>query len=167
VQLFEERSPLSVVLALGPALGHTQVVVEFVQVADGGAIAQLDGQLLLEPAVDLDSGPMFLRRFLGFFEHWHEQIAQALQLDFTRTTGPRLAAQRIDAALVEHQNPQSHHTLAAAEKLGDLPTSVTFQERPNRCQPPVAALVGRSLHRHQQFSFGGVLGIGLNTIGAQ
>jgi len=167
VQIFEECGALLVVLPLGPALRHAQVVVEFVQVADGRTIAQLDGQLLLDPAVDFHSGPVFLRRFLRFFEHRHEQIAQPLQLDAARPPGPRPTAERIDAALVEHQNPQPHHAFAAAKKLGDLRPRVALQQRADRREAPVAALVGRSFHRHQKLGFGGVLGVGLNTIGAQ
>lgn len=117
--------------------------------------------------MDFPSGPVLLRRFGRLFEHWHQQIAQPLQLDFARPTGPRLAGQRVDATLVEHQNPQPHQALAAPEKRRHLRPLKTHQQRADRAKAPVTALVGCGFHRHQKLGFGGVLGVGCNTIGAQ
>ena len=71
-QFLKIGGALGLILALGPALRHAQVVVELVQVANRRAIAQFHGELLFEPAVDFHPGPVFLRRFGRVFEHGHE-----------------------------------------------------------------------------------------------
>ena len=62
--------PLGVVLTLRPALRHTQIVIEFVQVANRGAVALFNGKLFSEPAVDFDARPVNLPGLCGLFEHW-------------------------------------------------------------------------------------------------
>ena len=63
--------PLGVVLTLRPALRHAQIVIEFVQVANRGAVAQFNGKLFFEPAVDFDARPVNLAGLRGLFEHWN------------------------------------------------------------------------------------------------
>jgi hypothetical protein len=98
----QESSALILVLTLGPALRHAQVVVELMQVADHRAIAQVHLQLLLEPAVHLDSSPVHLLGEPRLFEHRHEQIAQLLQLHSARTAAARLGAKGVDATFLKH-----------------------------------------------------------------
>lgn len=45
-EALEKSCALGFILALGPALWHAQIVIELVQVADDGAIAQLHAELL-------------------------------------------------------------------------------------------------------------------------
>ena len=71
VQFLEENGARRFILALRPALRNAQVVVELVEVTDGGSIAQLLAKLLFEPAVNFYSRPVFLRCLGGVFEHRH------------------------------------------------------------------------------------------------
>lgn len=115
VKLGQESGPLSLVLTLRPALGHAQVVIQLVQIADGGAITQLQSQLFLELAVNFTPVQCSWAALAGS-SSTHEQIAQPLQLGLAQTSRVRFGRQSVNAPFVEHQDPHPHHPLAAAEE---------------------------------------------------
>ena len=79
----KQAASLCFVLALWPALRHPQIVAELMEIAHSSAITHLEGELLFELAVDFDPGPVMLSGLSRIFEHWHEEIAQPLELHFT------------------------------------------------------------------------------------
>jgi len=89
-QFLQKRLSFLFILPFRPGLGHTQMIVQFAQLAQGRAVTQFDLQLGFEIAVELDAGPMALAGLGGVFQHRHEQIAHAFQFDFTLATRSRL-----------------------------------------------------------------------------
>src|SRR5919109_765276 len=116
------------------------------QPTNGGAIAQVDSQLLFEIAMDLHSGPMDLSGLGRIFQHRQQQIAQALQFDFAGTARPRFGDERVDAATIELGNPKADHAIAAKEHLTDLLATEAHQQGTNGSQANIAALVRSSFH---------------------
>ena len=141
--------------------------VQFVQPADGGAVAELHLELFLEIAVEFDGGPMALADRGRIFQHRHEQIAHALQFDFAFPAWAGLGDQGINATAIEHLDPEPHHAVGATKLLAERRARQPQQQRANAIEPDVGTFVGRSLHRHAEFLQRGVLRIRLNLGCAQ
>lgn len=55
----------------------------------------------------------------GIFQYRHEQIAHAFQFDFAPPARSGLGDQGVDAATIEHLNPQPQHAVGATELLAE------------------------------------------------
>ena len=135
--------------------------------AHGGAVAQVDGELFLEEAVELDARPVDRAGGRGIFQHGQEQIAHALQLHLARASGPGLGEERVEAAGVEELDPQAHHAVGATELLAHGGARDAQEQRAQGGQTEVETFVGRGFHRHAQFVKRGVLGVGMDGCRAQ
>ena len=96
------------------------------------------------------------------FQHRHQQIAHSLQPDLARSTGPRAGDQRVDAAAIEHLDPEANHAVRAVELLADCGTRDAQEQRADANQPDKRAAIGRGFHRHLEFLKSGVFAVGMN-----
>ena len=87
-------------------------------------------------------------RFGRVLQHRDQQVAQALPVDLGRPARAGLAGQRIDAAAVEHFDPEPDEPIAAVVKPADLGPRHAHEQRPDGRQAHVAAFVGRGFHGH-------------------
>ena len=93
--------------------------INFMEPAQRGAVAQFDFKMFFEITVKLDASPMNLASLAGIFQHGHKQIAHPLQLDFAGAARPGLGDERVDAAAVEHLNPQTHPAIGTTKLFAD------------------------------------------------
>jgi hypothetical protein len=110
---------LLVLGGLGPAPWEAAVKVEFMEVADGAAVADFGLESFGEPALDFDTGPMPVACGGGVFEHGHEEVFELFDTDATGASAAWLAGQSVNAASVEECDPQANHAVGAAVELAD------------------------------------------------
>ena len=149
------------VLTVWPRPENSQVIVQFVETADDGAISQLHLKLFAEPTMDFDSSPVTFGCQRGVFKHWDQQVFQALQFYFASATCGSFGDQRINAPAIEHLDPKTDHSIGAVVKLTNRSTGYPHEQSAHAGQANVTSFGWSCFHCHLKLLKAGVFGIRL------